>query len=375
MKAPPAPRFTAAAHSPRVTARIGVWLAVAFGICFLTGLISHLIQHPPGWFVWPSRPVWLYRVTQGLHVISGIASIPLLLAKLWTVYPKLFDRPLIRSLPHLIERLSILLLSAAVFFELLTGLFNVAQNYPWNFYFPQVHYAVAWVAIGSILLHIAVKLPVIRRAFGPENEEDREKPEARGLSRRGFLRTTGLTAGAAVLATAGATVPFLRNVSGLSWRSGNGPQGVPVNRSAAGAGVLDAAQDPAWRLEVVVPGGGRSFSLAELQKLPQTTAELPIACVEGWSQSATWTGVSLPDLLQAAGARPGSTVNVSSMEQNGLYANSVLPGEHTTDPLTLLALRLNGEVLALDHGFPCRIIAPNRPGVLQTKWVRRLETV
>ncbi|MFI8264713.1 MULTISPECIES: molybdopterin-dependent oxidoreductase [unclassified Streptomyces] len=34
------------------------------------------------------------------------------------------------------------------------------------------------------------------------------------------------------------------------------------------------------------------------------------------------------------------------------------------DPLTLLALRLDGEVLSLDHGCPARIIAPNRPGVL-----------
>ena len=38
-----------------------------------------------------------------------------------------------------------------------------------------------------------------------------------------------------------------------------------------------------------------------------------------------------------------------------------------------LALGLAGEPLALDHGFPARLIAPNRPGVLQTKWVRELE--
>ncbi|MEJ7741097.1 MAG: molybdopterin-dependent oxidoreductase [Nocardioidaceae bacterium] len=29
----------------------------------------------------------------------------------------------------------------------------------------------------------------------------------------------------------------------------------------------------------------------------------------------------------------------------------------------------------MDHGHPCRIIAPNRPGVLQTKWVGRLEVL
>ena len=40
---------------------------------------------------------------------------------------------------------------------------------------------------------------------------------------------------------------------------------------------------------------------------------------------------------------------------------------------TLLALRCNGEVLHIDHGYPTRLIAPNRSGVLQTKWVGRLE--
>src|SRR5437660_6500656 len=157
--------FRGAAHDERVTARIGLWLAIAFGICFLTGLLSHAIQHPPAWFWWPSRPAALYQVTQGLHVISGVAAIPLLLAKLWTVYPKLFGRPVVRSVPHALERGSILVLSGAAFFELGTGLFNSVQNYVWGFYFPTAHYAVAWVAVGSILIHIAVKLPVIRRGL------------------------------------------------------------------------------------------------------------------------------------------------------------------------------------------------------------------
>jgi DMSO/TMAO reductase YedYZ molybdopterin-dependent catalytic subunit len=38
-----------------------------------------------------------------------------------------------------------------------------------------------------------------------------------------------------------------------------------------------------------------------------------------------------------------------------------------------LATSLNGEELDPDHGYPARIIAPNRPGVLQTKWVERIE--
>ena len=68
---------TATLRGTAVTARVGLWLGVVVTVCFVTGLISHFIQHPQPWFFWPTRPVWLYRVTQGLHVISGIAAIPL----------------------------------------------------------------------------------------------------------------------------------------------------------------------------------------------------------------------------------------------------------------------------------------------------------
>ena len=50
-----------------------------------------------------------------------------------------------------------------------------------------------------------------------------------------------------------------------------------------------------------------------------------------------------------------------------------LPAQFADDDLTLIALGLGGEALSIDHGYPARLIAPNRPGVLQTKWVSRLE--
>ena len=101
-------------------------LGVAVAVCFITGLISHLIQHPQPWFVWPTRPVWLYRVTQGLHVLSGIAAIPLIVVKLRSVWPKLFERPIIGGLTRQIERASILV--GSMLFQLTTGLLlNIAQ--------------------------------------------------------------------------------------------------------------------------------------------------------------------------------------------------------------------------------------------------------
>jgi len=54
---------------------------------------------------------------------------------------------------------------ASSLFELLTGFLNILGWYPWHFGFVQTHFWVAWVVAGSILLHVAVKLPVIRRGL------------------------------------------------------------------------------------------------------------------------------------------------------------------------------------------------------------------
>ncbi|MEX0791258.1 MAG: molybdopterin-dependent oxidoreductase [Actinomycetota bacterium] len=45
---------------------------------------------------------------------------------------------------------------------------------------------------------------------------------------------------------------------------------------------------------------------------------------------------------------------------------------HAADPDTLVALEVNGEPLHLEHGYPARIMGPNRPGVMQTKWLAKL---
>lgn len=399
----PAPLATAVspARGPALAARVGIALGVALGVCFATGLISHWIQHPPGWFGWPAHPVWLYRVTQGAHVISGVVAIPLVLVKLWAVYPRLFARPLIGNPLRLLERGSIAVLVGAVLFQLVTGLFNTAQFYPWAFFFTTTHYAMAYVAAGALLVHLAVKLPVVRAALARRESAagadsggelgDRSSapasvsresaagapktPAGQPITRRALLTAAGIGAAVAGLSVAGQTVPFLKWLAILSPRSGEGPQGVPVNRTAAAAGVLDRARSADYRLIVDIGGSRREFTRADLAALPQVTAELPIACVEGWSASARWTGVRLRELLAAVGPYPDRDVRFESLESGGIYRTSVLPARHVRAADTLIALRLNGDDLVLDHGYPCRLIAPNRPGVLQTKWLSRIEVV
>jgi hypothetical protein len=390
MKRPPIPReasFTSRLRDERLTARIGTWLGVCFGLCFLTGLISHWYYLYDAPFLPPVRPVWGYRITQGTHVLSGTAAIPLLLVKLWSVYPKLFSevpfgklRPLLIDLA---EKASIAVLVAASIFQLTTGLANAAQWYPWSFSFRATHYAVAWIAIGALVVHIAVKLPIIRGAYAAPLPEPGDDPGSepvshapqRGPSRRTILRSALLASGVAVVAAAGNTVPWLRKVSVFAVRTGEGPQGVPINRSAKAAGVLTTALDPAFRLTLANGAREVTMTRADLEAMTQRVHHLPIACVEGWSASATWTGVRFSELLDKVGAPIDAKLRIRSLQSRGSFGVTQIPASFAQDPLTLLALKLNGEDLTIDHGFPCRLIAPNRPGVFQTKWVTRIEVV
>ena len=393
---PPVPTeesFTSEQRHEWLTARIGTWLGIAFGLCFVTGLISHWYYLYDAWLVPPTRPIWGYRVTQGVHILSGIAATPLLLFKLWSVYPKLFATPPFgkaRDLVlNLLERVSIAVLVASAIFQLFSGISNSAQWYPWSFSFRPTHYAVAWVAIGALLVHIAVKLPIIRAAYGaplPEPAPPQLDDEGRFVdaddaarrhnpSRRAILLTAFTASGLAVLASAGNTITWLRKVSLFAVRDGEGPQGVPINRSAQAAGVQREETGTTFRLEV--RNGSRSVSLSreDLQAMRQRTHQLPIACVEGWSANAEWTGVRLSELLALVGASQDAPVKVVSLQTRHAFGVTEVPSSFAHDPLTLLALQLNGEDLTLDHGYPCRLIAPNRPGVFQTKWVRRLEVL
>jgi DMSO/TMAO reductase YedYZ molybdopterin-dependent catalytic subunit len=209
-------------------------------------------------------------------------------------------------------------------------------------------------------------------AAGAVRDKDADA-ETAAVSRRAFVAATGLAVGAVVVTTAGETVRPLTPVAALAPRLPTvGPQGVPVNRTARAAGVLETARSDAYRLVVVGPRR-LELTLADLRAMPQRTEQLPITCVEGWSAPGEWTGVQLREVLLAAGLPAATEVRVLSLQQRGGYDSSVVAVPHVLDERTLLALRLNGDELVLDHGYPVRLMAPNRPGVMQTKWLRQVE--
>src|SRR5919106_4782128 len=170
-------------RGPWLTSILGSALLPLVVICAVTGFLSHLAYDPElgenssigagagldlKLFLWPSTPAWLYAVVQGLHVGSGLVAIPILLAKLWSVIPKLWERPAVRSVAHALERLSLALLVGGALFVFFTGVLSTQAYYPWDFIFVPGHYYAAFILLAALTLHLVVKLPVVRRTFRRE---------------------------------------------------------------------------------------------------------------------------------------------------------------------------------------------------------------
>ena len=153
-------------------------------------------------FSWPTNPVWLYRVTQGTHVTLGLTLVPILLFKLWSVLPKLFEWPPLRSPAHALERLSLFLLVGGAVFEFATGILNIQTWYPFPTSFYTLHFYGAWVFIAGFAVHVPLKLPTMIRAL-------------RSRSFWGELRTN-LTQTRPEPADAGYLAPVLSAIPGLA---------------------------------------------------------------------------------------------------------------------------------------------------------------
>ena len=223
------------------------------------------------------------------------------MAKLWTVYPSLFAWPPLRSVKHALERLSVAVLVAGAVFELATGLLNTAQWYPWPFSFVPVHYAVAWLVVGALVLHVAVKAPEIRAHWTRRSPGTIALPAQDVPDRRSLLAAVTAAVGAVTITTVGQSFTPLKDFILFAPRHPDkGPQSLPVNRTAATAGV-DRIDVERYRLAVAGPRP-YTLTLDDLRALPQYEVELPIACVEGWSRSARWTGVRVSDLVERTGA-------------------------------------------------------------------------
>jgi DMSO/TMAO reductase YedYZ molybdopterin-dependent catalytic subunit len=161
---------------------------------------------------------------------------------------------------------------------------------------------------------------------------------------------------------------------------------------------LDVAD---WRLSVEGRvKQARAWTWDELQDLPERTVFATVECAGNgrsflaqrqagvqWGAGAVghaeWTGVPLKLVLERSGLEAdavevlfeGADVSTEPDHPAPMPFQRSLPLAKALHPDTLLALRMNGEILDPLHGHPLRLFVPGWYGVASVKWLRRIEVV
>ena len=122
-----------------------------------------------------------------------------------------------------------------------------------------------------------------------------------------------------------------------------------------------------WRLNI---GGAveHPVSLTYDDIAPSAEVTATIDCTGGWHSTQIWRGVALADLLGAA--RPNEdAASVTVRSVTGYYRKFSMSeaGEY------IVATHVGDEVISHGHGFPARLVAPDKRGFEWVKWITEIE--
>lgn len=129
-----------------------------------------------------------------------------------------------------------------------------------------------------------------------------------------------------------------------------------------------------WRLEVT----GRvthpiQLSYAEIQELPATEENVLLICPGIFTIHATWKGVPVGEILKRAGRQQEAT-HVTLHGPPGPYEKvESFKMAEVDSGRVFLAYAVNGQSLPQKHGFPLRVVAPDRFGSDWVKFVYKIE--
>jgi sulfane dehydrogenase subunit SoxC len=134
-----------------------------------------------------------------------------------------------------------------------------------------------------------------------------------------------------------------------------------------------------------------TFSLDELKRFPSVSRSFFIECsgntssewrganapdvqrTHGMTSCSEWTGVWLSTLLRECGVRPNASWLLAEGADAARVARSI-PIAKAMDNV-LVAYAQNGEPLRPEQGYPLRLVVPGWEGIINIKWVHRLELI
>jgi DMSO/TMAO reductase YedYZ molybdopterin-dependent catalytic subunit len=126
-----------------------------------------------------------------------------------------------------------------------------------------------------------------------------------------------------------------------------------------------------WKLSI----GGlvsqpAAFSLSEIRALGMRSQITEIACEEGWSYIAQWTGTPLSSLLNQVGVAPQARYVVyQSIEKPWWESIDMADALH---PQTILAQGMNDSDLPAGFGGPLRLRVPRQLGYKSVKFITHM---
>jgi DMSO/TMAO reductase YedYZ molybdopterin-dependent catalytic subunit len=126
-----------------------------------------------------------------------------------------------------------------------------------------------------------------------------------------------------------------------------------------------------WRLTIDgLVGRPTTFSIADLKAFPRRSQITHLACEEGWSYLAEWTGAPLADVLNAVGTSPHARYVVyRSIQPEWWESIDMVDALH---PQTIIAHGMNGADLPVPFGGPLRLRLPRQLGYKNVKYITRL---
>ena len=134
---------------------------------------------------------------------------------------------------------------------------------------------------------------------------------------------------------------------------------------------LEAVRFAGWHLSIDgLVDRPQSLSLAEVKTLPAHSHVTHLACEEGWSYIARWTGVQVSHLLEKAGVRPQAKYLVYFSIEKDWWDSIDL--DEAAHPQTLIAWGLNNADLPAGNGGPLRMRVPRQLGYKNVKFITRL---
>jgi DMSO/TMAO reductase YedYZ molybdopterin-dependent catalytic subunit len=311
------------------------------GLAAATGFTSFWVGHPSGAAIF-----WI-------HAVAGLSIPPLLVLKFRRVAGRIRDRRAWdRSTPLSIALAAVAVTATATGVAWAVGL-TVSLGF-WTLL--NLHILFGLLLVPLLLVHLRARYRPLRRT------DLRERRVA--LQYASLVVAAGVTsAGLRWLATRFRTPAATRRFTGS--RALDPESDLPVTSWVADD--PDPVDPATWTLSVdgLV---ARSLELGVGDLNPTAERRALLDCTSGWYAERDWRGVRLGDILDEAGVRDDAAwVTVRSVTG---YRWS-LPLDEARE--VLLATHLSGERLTHGHGYPIRLVAPDRRGFQWVKWVEGIE--